>query len=293
MLAQQHPEAALAMFTESSDLMKGNFMSRVALKSALTQWAKDQPLAAMDWIKKNAEKFPDLANDDAKLAVVVGAAQQDFGLSFRMLSELKPSDHSPFWQIAQAANTPEKQTAYLDALRTQVQNISDKAEADKFRQQGMGSLLSQVFNSGYDKASTWLKSANLSPQEIEQATSNLNYHQTKEDTGKWLDWLSTQTTDAKNTNGTTSNLVRDWTQNDYKAAGEWLAGTPTSPVKEAATMAYLQTVAPYDPDSAVMWANTLPANKQKNALQRIYESLESKDPGAAKSFARSHGLGRQ
>lgn len=54
MLAQQHPETALAIFTESSDLLKDNPMSQHVLTTALAQWAKDSPTAAMEWIKKTA-----------------------------------------------------------------------------------------------------------------------------------------------------------------------------------------------------------------------------------------------
>jgi len=56
MLAQQNPQAALAFFTESSDLLGDNSMSKHALTAALSQWAKDQPLAALDWIQKNADQ---------------------------------------------------------------------------------------------------------------------------------------------------------------------------------------------------------------------------------------------
>lgn len=57
MLSQEHPEKALEMFTESSDLL-GDNGSKHVLASALTGWAKDQPLAAVEWMKKNAGKYP-------------------------------------------------------------------------------------------------------------------------------------------------------------------------------------------------------------------------------------------
>ncbi len=290
MLALKLGESALAIFTEFPDLMKDKHSAtQYVLRDVLTHWAQDQPLAAMDWIKKNAGKYPDLASEDTKLAILAGAAQRNFGVAFQMMGELKTYDHSPVLQIAQAANTPEKQTAYLEALRTQVQNISDPDAADKLRLQGMWWLFPKVFKSSFDQATTWLEAANLSPKEMEQFGSP-GYSQTKEDTGKWLDWFSAQPSPAAYTRAA-SQLVSDWTHHDYKAAGEWLSQTPAGPIKEAVTMAYLQSVAPYDPESAVLWANTLPVEKQKDALRQIYQALKSKDPVSAEGFAKRQGLG--
>jgi hypothetical protein len=111
MLAQQHPQTALAIFTESSDLLEDNPMSKHVLSSALTQWAKDQPLEAVEWIKKNSEKHKDLVTDDAKRAVIAGAARKDFGLAFQLAAEIKMSaqDGSLLHTMARAATTPERQ----------------------------------------------------------------------------------------------------------------------------------------------------------------------------------------
>ena len=121
MLAQQHPEAALALFTESSDMLDDNPMSKHALTSALSQWAKDQPLAALEWIKKNATKHPDLVTDETRMAVIAGAARSDFGLALQLVGELKfpPDESGVMSRIAQAAVTPEQQTEFLKALRKQ------------------------------------------------------------------------------------------------------------------------------------------------------------------------------
>lgn len=292
MLAQQHPETALAIFTESSDLLDDNGMSKHVLSSALSQWAKDQPLAALEWIKKNAEKHPDLVTDEAKRAVIAGAAQKDFGLAFQLSAELKLSadDGSMLGQMARTANTPERQTEFLAALRKQAANTTDKADGEKLLQSGLRSLFSQVSESGYDKTMEWMKSSNLSPDETAKLTEGLNYYTTKADTGKWLDWLSTQSLDHEQSENTTRNLVRNWTEGDYKAAGEWLAKSPAGPLKETATVAYLETVAPYDPDVAAQWAETLTGDKRTSAMKRIRDALKQKDKPAAEEFAKRHGI---
>jgi hypothetical protein len=292
MLAQQHPETALAIFTESSDLLDGNGMSKHVLSSALSQWAKDQPLAALEWIKKNAEKHPDLVTEESKRAVIAGAAEKDYGLAFQLAGELKlpASDDSLMAQMVRAAVTPGQQRDFLTALRKQAASMTDKAEGDKLMETGMRRLFSQVSESGFDKAMDWMKTTNLEPGETTNLAKGLDYHVTKADTGKWLDWVSSQPDDGKKLENTTRNLVRNWTEGDYKAAGEWLARSPAGPLKETATISYLETVAPYDPEVAAQWAGTLSADKQARSMKRIHDALKHKDQAAAEEFANRHGI---
>ena len=292
MLAQEHPQTALALFTESSDLMEDNPMSKHVLSSALTQWAKDQPLAAVEWIKKNSEKHKELVTDEAKEAVIAGAAKNDFSLAFQLADELKLGENkeSVISTLLQTANTPERQTELLAAIRKQAAAITDKTKADKLLNNGVSQLLSKVSESGFDKSMEWLKTTNLSTDETVNLRIDLNYHQTKADTGKWLNWMDTQFLDGNNSETTTRNLVQQWTENDYKAAGEWLAKSPAGPQKETATLSYLRTVAPYDPEVAEQWAATLPADKKTEAMKDIHEALQRKDKTAAEDFAKRHGI---
>lgn len=288
MLSQKHPQAALALFTESSDLLGDNPMSKHALSSALSQWAKDQPLEALKWIKENAEKHPDLANDEAKAAVIAGAAQNDIGLALQLIGELKLSadESGVMSRIARAAVTPEQQTEFLTALRKQADDEAGK----KIVSSGLDALFSQMSESGYDKTMAWVETADLSADESASLAESLNYYQTKGDTGKWLDWIATRSLAGNESESTTRNLVRQWTEKDYQAAGEWLAQAPAGAMKENATMAYLQTVAPYEPDAAAQWAATLPEKKQKQAYLDIYQELKRKDKTGAEAFAAEHGI---
>lgn len=304
MLAQQHPQTALAIFTESSDLLKDNPMSEHVLSSAISQWAKDQPLEALEWIKKNAEKHPDLVTEDAKRAVVTGAAETDYGLAFQLSSELKltTADDSILWTLARSAHTPERRAEFLASLRKQSASMADKEAAAKLMKSGVGTLFSTIASDGFDKAMDWMKTSDLTPGEsstLMEGMGRLSYHSTKADTGKWLDWMATNPSTAKTpeaaevSEGTTRNLVREWTENDYKAAGEWLASTPAGPHKETATLAYLETVAPYDPEVAVQWAETLSAEQKTKAIQKIHKAIQNKDPKAAEDFASQHGLSNE
>ena len=87
-LASDHPQAALALFTESSDLMEEGFMGQHVISSSLSKWASDDPMAALEWVRKNSKKFPDLITDDAKRGLITGAANQDLKLAFSLIGEL-------------------------------------------------------------------------------------------------------------------------------------------------------------------------------------------------------------
>lgn len=291
MLSQEHPEKALEIFTESSDLLDDNPMRKHVLASALTQWAKEQPLAAVEWMKRNADKHPELVNDEAKRAVVAGAAAKDFGLAFQLAAELKlpADDDSLLPMLSGTADTPERQRELLAMIRKQSAGMGDKKQAADLLHAGIACVFSQVSQSGYDKTMQWLQATDLSDSETAGLASNLNYRHTKEDTGKWLDWMAAGS-DSSAMRNATRDLVREWTTNDYRSAGEWLAGAPASPTKEAAVMSYSETVAPYDPEVAAQWAETLTGSRKEETLKRIQSVLQAKDKAAAADFARRHGL---
>lgn len=289
-LSQDHPEKALEIFTESSDLLTDIGMGKHVLSSALAEWAKDRPLAAVEWMKRNASKFPDLINDDSKRAVVSGAASKDFGLAFELVGTLGLSDDDSILSaIAETAGTLDRQKELMSVIRVKASGMSDPAKAAEFSQIGAINVFSQVSQSGYDAAMDWLKSANLNERETNGILADIQYHRTKADMGRWLDWIGGGN-DSKISQDVTRNLVRDWTRNDYKAAGEWLAAAPAGSNKETAVMSYAETVAPYDPEVAAQWAATLDGNRKEETLKRIHAALEAKDPAAAGEFAKRHGL---
>ena len=55
-LVVDRPQTVLALLMESPDLMKNGREDLIA--NAMTGWAKEDPLAAFDWIQKNGGQFP-------------------------------------------------------------------------------------------------------------------------------------------------------------------------------------------------------------------------------------------
>ena len=81
------------------------------------------------------------------------------------------------------------------------------------------------------------------------------------------------------------------THQDYLAAGKWLTAAPAGEAKNAAVSTYAETVAEYEPQTAVQWALTLPIGEaRKSTLQSIYQNWPKKDAAAAATFAQQYGV---
>ncbi|MGB6219620.1 hypothetical protein [Haloferula sp.] len=284
MLANESPEAALALYTESSELLGMDGMGKHVVSSSLSRLAERDPFAAMDWIRENGEKNPDLVTDDTKAAVIAGAARQDPAMAIQLMEELK-MEHSGSAAngIARAASTSEERLRLLESLR-------GLADGKDLKQEVLRSLGQQVTQDGYEASVEWLNEANLSDKELKVFGEGLNYHQTQKDTGKWLDWMG-EAYSGDEVKERTTRLMGDWTRNDFQAAGTWLNDAEDGPTKQAAVKSYAETVAPYEPEAAAQWALTLPSGKDRDqVIKRIHAEWKKKDEAAAAAFATEQGL---
>lgn len=291
-LASDHPQAALGLFTESSDLFKNDGMGRGVISSSLAKWAKDDPTAALDWVRKNGEKYPDLVTDDAKEGLIAGAAEQDPRLAFRLISELGLENVSGAGQaIIGAARTPEERTASLAALREYLATLPEWKDRDLIGLNAINELGQKAAKDGFEAGSKWIDGAGFSPEEIRRMANDLGTSSSGGDTGKWIEWVGESVPDEKIG---VQTMVRQWTENDYQAAGKWLATAAPGPTKDAAVRSYAETVSRYEPETAAQWALTLPPGTDRTeTLRNIYQNWPKNDEAskeAAAAFAKAHGL---
>lgn len=151
-------------------------------------------------------------------------------------------------------------------------------------------LATGAFNGGFEAATKWLSEGGFEPSETVTASSLLEFYHTKDDTGKWLDWLGKKLPSDK-AGEPISRLMGRWTEVDDQAAGKWLAAEPAGAVKEASIQAYAGTISPYEPETAAEWAMTLAPGKDRDeTLKKIYDNWPKDAPGARAAFAKEHGL---
>lgn len=292
-LSNDHPQAALALFTESADLLNGEGMSNHFISSSLAKWAKDDPLAALEWVRKNSAKFPDLITDEAKGGLISGAALQDPKLAFKLIGELGIKEvNSAVSEIIRAAKTPEQRTATLNALRDHVANLPDEDSKEQLSKTALTNLGIKVVHEGFEAGSKWAI-ANLTPTELEAFAGGVRHFSNSGDIGRWIEWIGEKLPAGKGDNKI-GNIVRSWTSQDYQAAGKWLTTTPDGPTKNTAIRSYAETVSPYQPETAAQWAMTLPpGNDRDQTLKTIHNNWPKDDPAdkeAAAVFAKEHGI---
>ncbi|MEO5716281.1 MAG: hypothetical protein ABIT37_22570 [Luteolibacter sp.] len=293
-LANEHPQAALAIFTESSDLLGKNQMNGHMISSALSRWAKDDPAGALEWVRTNGAKFPDLVTDDAKRGLVSGAATNDPKLAFKLVGELGLTDKSQaISSIMSAAKTPEERTATFTAFREYLAGITDEKARDEAANSASWSLTRNVVASGFNSATQWIEKTKLTPDELAKFTDGLQNNVKSGETGQWIEWVGDKLP-ADKSKDVIRNMVSSWTQSDFQATGAWLNTAPAGPAKNTAIRSYAETVSRYEPEAAAQWAETLPPGEDRDqTLKRIYRNWPKKDDAskaAAEAFKSQYGV---
>ena len=280
-LTSDHPQTALALLAESPDFMTENVMNSDAVFESLKKWAKDDPAAALEWVRANGAKFPDLVDDDTKRGMISGTAMKDPQLAFKLIAELGIKDGDRIiYSIAGAAKTSEQRTATLAALRAHLATLPE----GKIRDQASGVAIQELgWNTGkegFEAGSKWIENAALSPEDLADFCESA-YCIKSEESGKWIEWIGTKLPVEKS-KGSISMMVLNWMEKDYQAVGKWLAATPAGPSKNISIRRYAETAAFYEPESAVQWAMTLPPGQDRDETLKKIDQNRSKIGNAAK-----------
>jgi hypothetical protein len=276
MLANDHPASALAIFTESADLFGDkDGRGQHVLGGALSKWASQDPAAALEWVRANSAAHPDLVTEEAKRDLIGGAAKQDPRLAFQLIGELGLEDAGAAGQeIAGSAATPGERSAILKALRDHLSN-GDEQQSDALRGTTLRALGESAIKDGFASAAAWIDGAGLKEEESVAIAQGIEYWRTKDDTGKWIEWMAGELP-AGDWETRANSLMNQWTRSDYKAAGLWLNGAAEGPAKQSAVKSYAQAVAPYDPEAAAQWARTLPAGQEREDLLEAIAAAANK-----------------
>ena len=75
MLANDHPQAALALFDESRDMLGDSNIRRHLIPNCLSQWAARDPLAALEWLRRHGQGDPELMTDEVRRGLIGGTAR--------------------------------------------------------------------------------------------------------------------------------------------------------------------------------------------------------------------------
>jgi hypothetical protein len=196
--------------------------------------------------------------------------KKDIKLVFQCLAEAPPEYQSRYISGALEfyAYSAPKRTELLEVMRA-FASTPEQVELVK------GQLSELVFGRGgakttFIEVSDWLKSANLSSDELVAATKDMQKKVRVGETGQWLDWLAKSEVPDEVSKARAFELATTWTEKDYLAVGKWLNSAPDSSEKSAVVSAYAAKAYPYDPEGAMKWIDSLPQGPDRSkALEAI------------------------
>ena len=296
-LANQHPQAALALVAESSDLLEnysGSEPEKVVC-SALSRWAKDDPAGALEWVRKNGRQLPDYIFREGRRGLFAGVAANDPKLAFKLVGELGLTESDKpraVDSIICAAKTPEERTVTFIAFHDYLSGITDE-KARKAVSESFSELTESVVSGGFEFATQWIEKTKLTPDEIASLANGLRDNVKSGETGQWIEWVG-EKLPADKREDVIRNMVSDWARSDFQATGAWLNTTPAGPLKNSAIRSFAETVSSYAPEAAAQWALTLPAGEDRDqTLANIYQNWPREDDAskaAAEVFKSQHGV---
>ncbi len=272
-LAGEHPQIALEIFSETSHLPGLSEIGGQVISTALSRWAKFEPMAALAWVRENGGKHADLVTSDAKRGMVAGAAHCDPGLAFKLIDELGFDDKAQaVADIMATAGTAGERTAVLSALRDYVATLPDDSTRAEVSATAAGVLVHGMVSDGFEAATRWIEDNHLNAAEREQLAMGLPHREGSLETGRWIEWTGANLSgDARDV--AIGNLVAAWVRKDFQATAAWLDAAPDGPVRDAAIRSFAVMVSPYEPEVATQWANTLPPGVNRDlTLRRIEEN---------------------
>ncbi len=289
-LAHADPHAALTVLTESSDLFNNPGLVENLISEVLGPWAKTDPGTALEWFRKNAAKSPEFVTDEPKSSSIVGVSVGEPKLALRLIDEFGVTNPvQTVREIASAASSAEARSAMVVALREYFATVSDPEIRKQAAIQSARSLARGARRDGFEAASEWIAGAGFAAEELHAIAEDLSDVK-RDETGKWLEWIG-ETLPADLARDRAWHLFSKWTDADSHAAGTWLATAADSPTKHTAARAYAEKVFPYDHDTAIQWALSVPAGGDRNrTLKRLHDAWPKDDPAGAAAFAREHGI---
>jgi DNA-directed RNA polymerase subunit F len=295
-LADVRPASALELMFSTADLAPQERRMDVDLiGKSIQNWAKDDPDSALKWLKENEGKLTVDAKDQAKEALLKGMASRDPVAAFRMLGKLGMEDANGrgIDRIVYECKTPELRMAAVTGIREYAATLPDEKKREGIQNEAVSWLAYRAAVEDFDSGSKWIAAANFTEGELKRFALNLgnNMSNVKEaDAAKWVQWAS-ETLPVGDVDKAVRNMVSTWARADYRAAADWIKATPDGPAKNNSTRAYAEAVSQYEPDSAVDWAATLPAGKERDAtFKTIHKNLLKKDAEGAAAFAVKYGI---
>lgn len=291
-LIEDHPQTVLDFIAADTDLLKFHGPRASTVSNALIRLMENDPAAATQWFKDHRQMFEGRTNDWITEKFLRGAGVVNPKAAFELINELNLADpEHAIRMITNPVSNPEERSAMLGAFREYLQSVTDPGLRKTLTFEGNSSLVSNALFAGFDSGLQWIESAGFSQEELEGYVTRSFRNAPVDERVKWLDWVSRNFTSEKVASQTVPQLFGEIVNGDYRAAGDWLEKAPEGPAKNAAAATYARALAPYQIETAIRWALTLPAGSDRDhTLGTIRGSWPKSDPAGAAAFAEKYGV---
>lgn len=279
-LSERNPKAALGLLVGNVYPLDDPSNRQNLVIASLSKWSETDPSGALAWVRASNLDF--VEKEGMEAALIYGAARSDLGHALNLIRELGISDRADV--VAKIAGDLHDPSQRADLLRLM------KAHPDQYGEKEMNAVLvtmgRTVGKNGYEEGVRWITENNLGEAGITNLIAGgLVSHAKGAETGRWVEWMGDSLSEAPR-DRLIGERIKEWTEKDHRAAGEWLAAMPDGPAKPASVAAYAETVAPHDPQVAAQWALTLPPGGKRNeTLKAVYEKWPQDDPARATFMA--------
>jgi len=293
-LMERHPLAVLEIITDEPDLLADPGWKTRVTSDAMIRGLEQNPAETVDWYKKHRADFPEPTQDIIVNRVLRAAGQTDPAMAFRMITDLEIRNiEYAAASIASSARTLDQASESLAAFRNSLPTFGEPQAQAAIRFEVNTALISNSFLHGYDEAVGWIDGAGFSQQELSDYIFRVRRNFAPEEAARWFGWIEGNITDRTVVSEVIPDLVGDWTQMDYKSAGEWLETQPEGDLKTAAIRRHALTMANHQPEEAARRAISMPAGEARDStLKIVLERWQASDAKAADAFVEKHGISR-
>lgn len=291
-LTERHPLEVLKIISADPTLIGDPGWKMRITSDAMVRGAGEAPGEVIRWYEEHGASFSDREKDIITDRVLRALGQTDPELAFRMIKGLGvPNIEYATGAIASSARTLDQASESLAAFREHLPAFGNPEVQDNLRFGVNRTLITNSFSHGFDEAVDWIGKAGFSQKELADYIFRVRRHVRQEEAPRWLGWIDENISDRAIVSQVIPELVGDWTQTDYMAAGGWLESQPDSDVKTSAVRSHALTLARHQPEAAARWAATMPeGDARSTTMKMVLDRWRTTDAAAADAFASQHGV---
>jgi hypothetical protein len=282
-----NPPEALALLENLLSLV--NRGDRAA--DAFERWALHRPGEAIHWFQKIEEEGSPLAVepllvremiriqcriDPAKAMTRIRGAN---GEAISRLGEI----------VAKDLRNGREHQQFFSALQTAEERFPDSSAIRGLRSSYVERLTASLHLWPFEEAVILVNG--FQPAEREKLVKSVGGARMLADPERWADWVVRADLPPDRRHPLVT-LVRNWSEKDPGASGDWLDKLPAGALRDEASFSYGQTVKEVDPESAAIRAMTIGDEPRRRTLLKNAMILwRAADPDAAAAFSKERGIG--